>query len=234
MATLRSTRSPITAHINALPVLVEPRETVLQAALRSGIDFPNSCRVGGCGACKCQLTAGAVKELTETGYLLSQEEIDQGYILACQSVPRSDVRITVDLASRPGRVVEGHIVAQERVTHDITRLQVQLAAPLAYRAGQFARLTLDGVTRCYSFATPASDDGAVSFFVRKVPGGALSSRVHDLDLVGRDVRVEGPAGVFWLRPADAPMLLVAGGSGPAPILAPVPYTHLTLPPNREV
>lgn len=219
MATLRSTRSPITAHINALPVLVEPRETVLQAALRSGIDFPNSCRVGGCGACKCQLTTGSVKELTETGYLLSQEEIDQGFILACQSVPRSDVRITVDLASRPARAVEGHIVAQERVTHDITRLQVQLAAPLAYRAGQFARLTLDGVTRCYSFATPASDDGAVSFFVRKVPGGALSSRVHDLDLVGRDVRVEGPAGDFWLRPADAPMLLVAGGSGLAPILA---------------
>jgi len=219
MATLRTTRSPITAHINALLVLVEPRETVLQAALRSGIDFPNSCRVGGCGACRCQLTEGTVKELTETGYLLSQEEIDQGFILACQSVPRSDVRITVDLAASPARAVDGRVVSQQRVTHDITRLQVQLAAPLAYRAGQFARLTLDGITRSYSFATPARDDGAVSFFVRKVPGGALSSRVHDRDLVGGDVRVEGPWGDFWLRPADAPMLLVAGGSGLAPILA---------------
>ena len=78
MATMRTTRSPITAHINALPVLVEPRETVLQAALRSGVDFPNSCRVGGCGACKCQLTEGSVRELTETGYLLSRQGNDQG------------------------------------------------------------------------------------------------------------------------------------------------------------
>ncbi len=216
MATMRTTRSPITAHINALPVLVEPRETVLQAALRSGVDFPNSCRVGGCGACKCQLTEGSVRELTETGYLLSREEIDQGYILACQSVPQTDVRIAVDLAARS---VTGRVVAQERVTHDITRLRVQLDQPISYRAGQFARVTLDGVTRSYSFATPASDDGAVSFFVRKVPGGKLSSMVHDHDLIDHTVRLEGPSGAFWLRPSDAPIVLVAGGSGLAPILA---------------
>jgi len=214
-----ATRRPITAHINALPVLVEPRETVLQAALRSGVDFPNSCRVGGCGACRCRLVEGSVNELTETAYLLSREEIDRGYILACQSVPRSDVRIAVDLAASTARAVSGLVVAQERITHDITRLRVQLDEALSYRAGQFARVTLDGVTRSYSFATPASDDGEVSFFVRKVPGGSFSSMVSDLDLTGRTVRVDGPSGSFWLRPSDAPMVLVAGGSGLAPILA---------------
>ena len=220
MATLRSTRRPITAHINALPVLVEPRETVLQAALRSGLDFPSSCRVGGCGACKCRLTEGTVQELTETAYLLSGEEIDQGYILACQSVPQSDVRIEVDLASSAaGRRVSGRVVGQERITHDITRLRVQLDEPLPYQAGQFARLNLDGVERSYSFAAPARADGEVSFFVRKVPGGKLSSLIHDHDLLGRAVRVAGPSGAFWLRPADAPLLFVAGGSGLAPILA---------------
>ncbi len=204
-----ATRRPITAHINALPVLVEPRETVLQAALRSGVDFPNSCRVGGCGACRCRLVEGSVDELTETAYLLSREEIDRGYILACQSVPRSDVRIAVDLAASTARAVSGRVVAQERITHDITRLRVQLDEALSYRAGQFARVTLDGVTRSYSFATPASDDGEVSFFVRKVPGGSFSSMVSDLDLTGRTVRVDGPSGSFWLRPSDAPMVLVA-------------------------
>lgn len=220
MATMRSPRRPITAHINTLPVLVEPRETVLQAALRSGIDFPNSCRVGGCGTCKCRLTEGSVKELTETGYLLSAEEIDKGYILACQSVPRSDVRIEVELA--PGastRRVHGRVVAQERVTWDITRLRVQLDEALAYRSGQFARLSLDGVSRSYSFAAPPRDDGEVSFLVRKVPGGRFSSRVHDDDLLGHAVHLEGPSGAFWLRPGEAPLLLVAGGSGLAPILA---------------
>ena len=196
---------------------------MLRAALRQGIEFPNSCRVGGCGTCKCRLTTGKVKELTETGYLLTADEIDQGYILACQSVPRSDIGIAVDLAATASqRSVTGRVVAQRKVTHDITSLSVQLDSPMPYKAGQFANIGLEGmegVVRSYSFSAPARDDMQVSFLVRKVPGGRFSSVVHDEDVVGRAIRVEGPAGDFWLRPSDAPLVLVAGGSGLAPILA---------------
>ena len=213
----------ISAQINDQSITVERGETVLQAALRHGIEFPSSCRVGGCGTCKCRLTAGTVKELTETGYLLTADEIDQGYILACQSVPRSDIRVAVDLSARASqRSVAGRVVAQRKVTHDITSLCVQLDEPMPYRAGQFANVGiegLDGVVRSYSFATPARDDGQVTFLVRKVPGGRFSSLVNDQDVVGRSVRVDGPSGDFWLRPSGAPLLLVAGGSGLAPILA---------------
>lgn len=220
MATLSAKKRLQTVHINDQAITAEPRETVLQAALRQGIDFPNSCRVGGCGSCKCRLTEGKVKELTETGYLLSGEELAQGYILACQSVPQSDLRIQVDL-SKQSRGVRGRITGSERVTHDITRLTIQLDASLSYQAGQFANLSINGIdaVRSYSFATPASPDGRVSFFIRKVPGGKLSSLVHDSDLTGREVSVDGPHGDFWLRKSAAPMLLVAGGSGLAPILA---------------
>lgn len=83
--------------INNRPIIARSGETILKAAVRSGIEFPSSCRVGGCGTCKCRLRKGEVKELTETGYLLTAEEIDQGYILACQSVPRSDVHVEVEL-----------------------------------------------------------------------------------------------------------------------------------------
>jgi NAD(P)H-flavin reductase/ferredoxin len=214
----------VSAEINDQPkITVNPGETVLQAALRHGIDFPNSCRAGGCGTCKCRLTAGKVKELTETGYLLTADEIDQGYILACQSVPRSDIGIAVDISSRPSkRSVGGRVVVQRKLTHDITHLGVQLDEPMPFKAGQFANLGiegLDGVVRSYSFAAPARDDGQVSFFVRRVPGGRFSSLVNDHDLLGRSVHVDGPSGDFWLRPSDAPLLLVAGGSGLAPILA---------------
>lgn len=96
-------KKPITAHINAQPIVVQPRETLLQAALREGINFPHSCRVGGCASCKCKLVNGKVKELTEAGYILSDEDLDQGYILACQSVPQTDVSIEVDLGSQQAR-----------------------------------------------------------------------------------------------------------------------------------
>jgi NAD(P)H-flavin reductase/ferredoxin/fatty-acid desaturase len=211
-----------TIQINGESVPVQSRETVLQAALRGGIDFPNSCRVGGCGTCKCKVTSGKVKELTETGYLLSAEELDEGYVLACQSVPQSDVSIEVDLSRAAARAVPGEVVAQERLTHDITRLTVQLEQPIPYKAGQFANLTIDGlpgVVRSYSFAAPSHREGRVSFMIRKVPGGKFSSLVNDEDVVGRTVHVDGPEGDFYLRAGDAPLLFVAGGSGLAPILA---------------
>ena len=212
-----------TAHINGRSIDVERSETLLQAALRQGIDFPNSCRVGGCGTCKCQLQDGRVKELTESGYLLSRDEIDAGFILACQSVPQTDVRVAVELAeSGPMRKVGGRVTGREHLTRDITRLQVQLDEALPYRAGQFAGLEMDGVggtPRSYSFATPASGSGAVTFFVRKVTGGRFSSLVNDEDIIGRTVTLHGPQGNFWLRPGTAPLLFIAGGSGLAPILA---------------
>ncbi|MBI5532049.1 MAG: fatty acid desaturase [Deltaproteobacteria bacterium] len=213
----------VTAHINGKPIQVERRETLLQAALRQGINFPHSCRVGGCATCKCRLAQGKVRELTETGYLLSGREIEEGYILACQSVPRSDVRIEVDLGPQAARsIVTGRVTGQEKLTHDITRLSVLLDEPMPYRAGQFANLSLEslqGVARSYSFATPPREDRRVSFFVRKAPGGRLSGRINDHDVVGDRVTLQGPSGDFWLRPGDAPLLLIAGGSGLAPILA---------------
>jgi NAD(P)H-flavin reductase/ferredoxin len=219
---MQSGKRLIAAQINDQSITVEPGETVLQAALRHGIEFPSSCRVGGCGTCKCRLTSGRVKELTETGYLLTASEIDQGYILACQSVPRSDIGVAVDLSARASqRSVSGHVVAQRKVTHDITSLDVQLDEPMPYRAGQFANLGIEGLdgARSYSFAAPVRDDRQVTFLVRKVPGGRFSTLVNDEDVVGRSVRVDGPSGDFWLRPSGAPLLLVAGGSGLAPILA---------------
>jgi NAD(P)H-flavin reductase/ferredoxin len=219
---MQSRKRLISAQINDQSITVARGETVLQAALRHGIEFPSSCRVGGCGTCKCRLTSGSVKELTETGYLLTADEIDQGYILACQSVPRSDIGVAVDLAARATqRNVSGRVVSQRKVTHDITSLSVQLDEPMPYKAGQFANVGIEGqdAVRSYSFAASARDDGQISFLVRKVPGGRFSSRVNDEDIVGRSVRVDGPSGDFWLRPSTAPLMLVAGGSGLAPILA---------------
>jgi NAD(P)H-flavin reductase/ferredoxin len=219
MMTMRSQR----ATINGRAIDVGPNETLLQAALRQGVPFPFSCRVGGCATCRCRLVSGRVRELTETAYLLDEADIRDGAILACQSVPQTDVEIEVDLTTaRPARSVAGRVAAQRRLTHDITALDVQLDQGLPYRAGQYAEVslaTLPGVVRNYSFATPARADSRVTFFVRHMPHGLFSSQIDANDLVGQPVLVDGPHGDFWLRPSAAPLLLVAGGSGLAPILA---------------
>ncbi|MBV8605481.1 MAG: fatty acid desaturase [Pelomonas sp.] len=212
-----------TASINGRRIDVQSRETLLAAALRQGVPLPFSCRVGGCGTCKCRLVGGEVRELTETGYILSEAELAQGGILACQSVPLGDVAIEVDLAAAPQRrSIAGRVTGQRRLTHDITALEVQLDQGLPYRAGQYAQLSLGalpGVSRNYSFATPTRADACVRFLVRRVPQGRFSTLVNETDLVGETVQIEGPHGDFWLRASDAPLLLVGGGSGLAPLLA---------------
>jgi toluene methyl-monooxygenase electron transfer component len=86
------------AHIDPLgrAVEVEPGETLLQAALRSGVAFPHSCRVGSCATCKCRLVAGNIKSMTDTSYVLDTEEVEGGFILACQSILKSDIRVFVE------------------------------------------------------------------------------------------------------------------------------------------
>ena len=223
MFSLFRKKTPVLARINGEPVAVQPGETLLHAALRHGIDFPHGCRVGGCASCKCRLVSGQVRELTETGYILSDEELDAGFILACQSEPRGEVEIEVDLAAQQARQrVRGRVVEQQPLTHDITRLVVQLEQSLPYKAGQYADLSFDLLpqhARSFSFATRQQPDAQVSFFIRKVQGGVLTSAVHSRALVGESVTLEGPLGDLYLRPARAPLLLVAGGSGLAPILA---------------
>jgi NAD(P)H-flavin reductase/ferredoxin len=220
---LKASSAGTSATINSQPIRVLAGETLLTAALREGVDFPHSCRVGGCASCKCRLVEGRVRELTESSYLLSEAELAQRTILACQSVPLGPVRIEVEqtraLAVQECRAT---VIAQDALTHDIQRLRLQLDAPVHYKPGQFAQLSLEslpGMTRSYSFATPPDASGVVEFFVRKVVGGAFTEYVHSHSLVGQKAQVQGPLGQFWLRESDAPVLFVAGGSGLAPVMA---------------
>ena len=211
-------------------------ESLLQTALKAGLAFPHNCRVGGCGECKCRLVSGKVKELTDKSYLLSAEELQQGFILACQSRPLSDV--VVEVTMRPLAVehpvvdTTGDIVAITPMTGDILRLELVLADDLAYNAGQCAELSVPpgadaasappaGVSRRYSFASAPSAERPrrVDFFIRKVTGGAFTEWLFAHAKVGTRLRVRGPQGQFGLVPGSEPMLCVAGGSGLAPIKA---------------
>jgi ferredoxin len=83
---------PLPIHSRVTYILDGARETVdilpegkvlLEAALEAGIDAPWSCRGGVCATCKAKLLSGAVH--MKSHHALTQEEIDEGYILTCQS-----------------------------------------------------------------------------------------------------------------------------------------------------
>ena len=69
-------------------------QTVLQASVAAGIDYPYACASGNCGVCISQLDAGEVAMLPRSDATLSPEQVASGKTLACRAQPCSDVEIT--------------------------------------------------------------------------------------------------------------------------------------------
>ena len=206
---------------------VAPGNTLLEAALSAGVPFPYSCKVGTCTSCKCRLLEGDVRAARDFSYALTGEELRGGYILACQSVPKGDVRIHL-AHERSGpsfiiKTISGVVARTQPLACDVVELTVRLDEPMLYEAGQYADLVVEGIDRArsYSFASAPAAAGRtdVTFHVRLVPGGKVSGWIAERERVGERVRLVGPYGTFWLRDAPNPILCVAGSTGMAPINA---------------
>lgn len=202
-------------------------QTILEAALEQGVAYPHNCTVGTCGACKTRLREGEVKAVTDFGYTLSKQELEAGYILACQALPR-DAHTVVEIAAPgadlpPPEAYRATVFATEPLTHDILKVSVRTDRPLPYVAGQYASFTAPGLPRArhYSFADAPQRGGreTQTFFIRKMPGGRFTEALFNGQLTGQTLAMEAPHGEFHLRGGNAPMVCIVGGSGLAPLLS---------------
>lgn len=202
-------------------------ETILESALNNQVPFPHNCTVGTCGACKCRLKSGRVKAITDFGYTLSKQEIEAGYILACQAVPL-DEETAIEIVSSgidapPPEAFTGKISRTEALTHDIMRVELKLDRPLNFVAGQYANIKHAALerSRSYSFADAPEQKGSdkITFMIRKVPGGEFTEALFAGSLTDLSFDIESPHGDFYLRTSTAPMICIAGGSGLAPLLS---------------
>ncbi len=206
----------------------EGDDTLLGAAIRNGVGLPYGCKDGACGSCKSKLLEGAVAHGNHQAKALSAEEEAAGFVLTCCATPQTDC--TLEARTVPGAgefpvlKLPTRVVTLTKPAADVAVLTMQLAANqnFQFRAGQYVEFILrDGARRSYSMANaPHSLPGQIELHIRHMPGGKFTDHVFGA-LKEKDIlRMEGPFGSFFLREdSDKPIVLLASGTGFAPIKA---------------
>lgn len=206
---------------------MDPGESILDAALRQGLALPYGCRNGACRSCKGRILEGEVSYPDGTPKSLTPLDAAQGFALLCRAHARTDLRIAVEeIDSEQNIVVRNlpcRIVNKRALAHDVVGLELMLPAGerLQYLPGQYVDVLLrDGRRRAFSIANAPREDDHLELQIRRVPGGTFSEHVFQNLKERALLRLRGPLGSFYLRKKDhGPVILMAGGTGFAPIKA---------------
>ena len=202
--------------------LASEYDSVLSAALKQGYQLPYGCQNGVCGACKGRVIEGSVR-YEDAISALSAYERNNGYALFCKAIPETDLVIEVNQNLAVAvRTLPCRVVKVERFTDDFMRLFLQLAKDqcLQFLAGQYVDLLLHGERRSFSLANAPYQGNCLELHVRYHHSGLFSEYAfHELQEKNL-LRFIGPFGNFFLRhDSTRPMIMVAGGTGFAPIKA---------------
>lgn len=199
--------------INGKPIDANPGETLIDAALGGWMLIPHDCRSGQCESCRVTVVSGNVDD-QGTGHGRT--------VLACQARVAGDAVIRFDELPEPVRRT-GVVTEYKMLSPEIAEVIVATDRALDYRPGQYVRMKFAGFpAREYSPTVRLTGDTDVRelvFHIRILPGGQVSSQLGRAIRPGHSVHVQGPFGNAYLRAGEGPLVLVAGGTGWAPVWA---------------
>lgn len=198
-------------------------DTIYLAALKNRVRILTDCLEGACATCKGLCTSGEYRLEEYSGEALTEAERDRREVLTCRMHVLSDCVIEYPYASRMALRTEpdsriGRVAAVETAASAVAKLVIDTDSPVSFIPGQYVHLSVPGTDqkRSYSFANPV--DGRATFYVKLLRQGAMSDYISSRAAPGDEIAVTGPFGRFYLRPARRPIVMVAGGTGLAPML----------------
>jgi phenol/toluene 2-monooxygenase (NADH) P5/A5 len=202
---------------------VEDGQTILDAALRAGIYLPHACCHGLCATCKVQVLDGDIDHGEASTFALMDFEREEGKTLACccrlesDTVIEAEIEEDPDSRNLPVQDYDGEVVRIENLTPTIRGIWLKLDRPMDFQAGQYINLevpAIDGQSRAFSLANPPQSGDIVELNVRIVPGGQVTTWLHEKLEVGEKLKLSGPYGRFFVKKsANVPLVFMAGGSG---------------------
>ena len=206
---------------------VQGGASLLASLAREKIFLPSACGGRGtCGYCKCKVIAGFGPLLPTEEPLLEPSEIEENTRIACQVKVKQDVKILIPEELFNIKQFEAEVELIKDLTHDIKLLRLKLIDPqeITFKAGQYGQLQTkpygkvkNTVSRAYSMASAPSEKHHIELMIRLVPEGLCTTWVHKHLQERERVKFIAPMGEFYLRDGDREILMVAGGSGMAPL-----------------
>lgn len=191
----------------------EPGQTVLDAAAQAGWELPYSCRRGHCESCRTPVLSGEVSPAALNGTAL-----------LCQVQACSDIRIAPDrvepLQPSARKRIKTRLYRTRWAAPDVAIVDLRFPAGVKarFKAGQYLQVLIEGEEpRCFSMSSAPRASDSVQIQVRVMPGSLFGERILPTLKAGDEVEIELPWGDFYLREGQAPVILVAGGTGFAPM-----------------
>lgn len=201
-------------------------ESILDAALKNGVQLAYSCRNGRCSSCKCKVISGSTSALNqELG--LTDDEKAQGWVLACVRTAATALKIEADEVDGtlilPPRMVPSRIHSLTKLAPDILQVILRLppSTPLPFLPGQYIDVIgQGGVRRSYSLANAGRADQMLELHIRAVNDGVMSRYWFEQAKPNDLLRINGPLGTFFLRNIEQKdLVFLATGTGIAPVKA---------------
>lgn len=209
-------------------LVVEPGQSVLDAAIAADVPLLHQCTSGSCGTCVARLEAGRADLMAGACSSLLRAEQEEGLRLLCVTEPKGACRFSLAYDSTAGAghpaTVQCFVNAVERIASDVMRLELELAEGfwMDFRPGQFIQVKVPGTDelRSYSMATTPRDLPRIELLIRLLPGGVMSEWLLHRAAPDAVLEVTGPYGSFFLKErVRAPHVMIAGGTGLAPMLS---------------
>jgi CDP-4-dehydro-6-deoxyglucose reductase len=191
---------------------------ILSDALAQSIHLEYSCMNGDCGACSAEVLSGSVEN--EFG-----EVVSTGNVLTCKSKPKSDAVLKTgyypELASIKQKNFPCKVTSIKYATDDIVVINFRYPPTISfdYLSGQYVDLSFKGIKRSYSIAKAKAVNNELELHIRWVPDGKMSELLFAELKENQLMNIEGPKGTFFIRKNIKPLILIATGTGIAPIKA---------------
>jgi len=206
---------------------IEENEFILEAALRQGISFPYGCRSGSCGTCLGKVISGDIEYPEGLPLTVMEHEHKEGKAIFCVSVAKSDLVLDVkeieSSAEIEIKILPARVASLRKLADDVMEMSLTLPANerLAFKAGQYIEFILrDRSRRAFSIANSPTNDETIELHLRHVEGGVFTGHVFNEMKEKAILRFEGPFGSFHIsESSNRPLILIAGGTGFAPIKA---------------